>query len=152
MRLDHLLSKEHLAPQLAGGVQTRLSDECSDPELKGGTLTSSVEWRSPRPVQLSVRGAGTGGGGHGTVGTLLGPEGAEMVSAASDRVAPPAPRQGTSWFAGPACGPGRTICPSYGGRPGMSVPGVGRAWRSGRWSVRTLRTAQWTRASLWPSY
>jgi hypothetical protein len=104
----------------------------------GGTLTSRRVIDQSRPVQLRASAAGTSGllGGP-RPGTLLGPEGAVRRS-----------------FGGPWPATLRTLEESrvdgcYGSTVLIGRPG-------NRWardvvrslSVRTLRTAQWTRASL----
>ena len=131
MRLDHLLSKERLAiredrPEPFGGY-------VATTELMGGTLTSSRLTSSVCEYGLTqawkIRSEG-----RNRVGTLLGPEGAETNPQAysHDECA----QSDTSTH--------RTIRTVV-----LSTPAGHAVTR--RCVARTLRTAQWTRASLWPS-
>ena len=90
MRLDHLLSKEHLAPRVIRWRPGPLLDVHASVGLMGGTLTSSVAASSASSStaggSFGVRVVGTGGGGGVVVGTLLGPEGADASSDHSSAV------------------------------------------------------------------
>ena len=149
MRLDHLLSKEHLAatsPVMGGGGcpgPLSLPNEWGT-VLEGGTSTmagSSSWWRLVRRPSGRVGTVAAGVGGRS--GTLLGPEGTAgrlFVQGRYESV----PRL---WV---------------GGRVGWLRAGTAQTNRSGRcfgvgWvgagvrvlvAGRSLRTAQWTRASF----
>jgi hypothetical protein len=117
VRLDHLLSKEHLA--ILRDRPEPVSDVHADLVLMGGTLTSSAV-ASRRLPQYSLFGGGNGKADDtAAVGTLLGPEGAELSR-------PDRPSNG---------GPHTSVRGPY-----ATVEAIGTA--------RTLRTAQWTRASF----
>ena len=93
MRLDHLLSKEHLAPRFIRRRPGPLLDVHASVGLMGGTLTSSALVQVATQVQL-VPGFVRGGwervvAGAGVVGTLLGPEGADASSDRPSAVRPP---------------------------------------------------------------
>ena len=84
MRLDHLLSKEHLAVTRCVVVQKSCWDVHARVTLKGGTLTNLIGCvRMIASTTLSrVWNAGAGCGGLGG-GALLGPEGAGAVALGS---------------------------------------------------------------------
>ena len=92
MRLDHLLSKEHLASGMRGLHASRgpePGDRTNDPipVLTGGTLTSSAPPASL--VQVRALGCGTDGRASVAVGTLLGPEGAASPHSSAPVTATP---------------------------------------------------------------
>jgi len=104
--------------------------------LMGGTLTSSA---GPVVRHASTAPAGAWKAWSGTepaVGTLLGPEGAGKCPLGAG-AAPLGHGHGAD-----------TV------RTGRSSDGVDTAHATDHatGTARTLRTAQWTRASLWPSY
>ena len=120
MRLDHLLSKEHLAPAVPA---SRATSWTFVPGwlLKGGTSTT---WPSPpfQSVHPACREGTLERGGR--PGTLLGPEGTG---------------------ASPPHGTGRAGVDRPGDEP-LAIRQAGVGPQAG--TARTLRTAQWTRASL----
>ena len=80
MRLDHLLSKEHL--DLFGGSRTQYHTDCVWLGLKGGTFDmASAQLGSTSTPHSSGCGWRVGSGERG-VGTLLGPEGPDAALAA----------------------------------------------------------------------
>ena len=94
MRLDHLLSKEHLASARrsgAAGGQSRYTTACVVAELMGGNINDPI-LSNPR---LSA-------GADGVCGTLLGPEGAALVLVLRFRVQAWGPhrrtREGSGWW------------------------------------------------------
>ncbi len=172
MRLDHLLSKEHLAcsgcPGVVLGCWVGRGSPCGrrwcGRRCFGWNVNQAGRVRGVRLVQLSparacvscfrVGGVGAGGGGGngcvggsgGRVGTLLGPEGTVACVPAGCGV-----RVGGVVLAGSCCSwtvSGWCWCSC------APVVGVGagggrvRAWVWVRTWGRCLRTAQWTRASF----
>ena len=121
MRLDHLLSKEHLAGGTAVGPEAICAGVRPAVALKGGTsIGSHQEVRCKYNPVVGVESSSW----IGTASTLLGPEGsgdrtfmAERLARSVGAVEPESNR------------------PPVGRRPGNRRP------------ARTLRTAQWTRAS-----
>ena len=161
MRLDHLLSKEHLPPN--GGKGAR------GPRLVGRGARWRRHWRvsyRQRPAGLvrpgiapssgwCAHGSGTSGwcGWWRATGTLLGPE----------RTTVPGPRVGAGRLRAGWSGegllfrcqaqPGLHTVPSWVGQLWLPGSGWGLVWAWGLWVGRWLRIAQWTRAScfLWLS-
>lgn len=147
MRLDHLLSKEHLAAgRPCRGVGVVVQAHARAERVRGGAHGWNIDYGSSgggwRLVRLRSSGRGEGttfvwllGG----LGTLLGPEGTAgwLLSRGDARAG--ALVWGVVLGGGLRVVTGSRTTPALRGRCRR-----GRVWRVGR----CLRTAQWTRASL----
>ncbi len=143
MRLDHLLSKEHLlVPR--GQVRIPLPDR----SCLGGAHGWNIDMRrQPECCGLSSTPLEGWNGCCSrmglSAGTLLGPEGSD-VSSTFQTVEPPPGFTFVSVMDAAVSGGGHGCGPSPPIKPPILSVGVG----CGGGFVRRLRTAQWTRASL----
>ncbi len=83
MRLDHLLSKEHLK---SSDFQSQTRDECS--RLVSTWVEHLTSCRSALPLLSTALGSGTELDGTIDTCTLLGPEGPDAASAAAEPQGP----------------------------------------------------------------
>jgi hypothetical protein len=133
VRLDHLLSKEHLASAL--GPASKATSWALDPRwfAHGWNIDQLAERRSGLRKYSHASGVERAAAPVIDLGTLLGPEGTGARSSLGSLPARTRPGRGMDRVRAERP---RTI-------EARGEPGHGTA--------RTLRTAQWTRASLWPS-
>jgi hypothetical protein len=143
VRLDHLLSKEHLDPQRGPGARgPRMSDRGARRRRHWRVTTGNGSQR-----EYDLGGASASAGRESllwmrlvmAISTLLGPEG-------TTESAMPAPPSDRGWVVVSA----RQDC---GNIPVIQFVGGVRCFRMRFWVGRWLRIAQWTRAScfLWLS-